>query len=69
MIWQNRFGDINNYIIIEGMISPNPPNGSYINASLYRKNTWIKKKQNLIFKTNNANSRLFGELAERGCLA
>ena len=27
-----------------------------------------QKKKSLIFKTNNANSRLFGEL-ERGCLA
>ncbi len=24
------------------------------------KNTWIKKKKSLIFKTKNANSRLFG---------
>ena len=38
------------------------PSGGYINALLYRKNTWIKKKKSLIFKTNNANSRLFGEL-------
>ena len=29
---------------------------------------WYRKKKSLIFKTNNANSRLFGQL-ERGCLA
>ncbi len=28
----------------------------------------VKKEKSVIFKTNNANSRLFGEL-ERGCLA
>ena len=33
------FGKIS--IIVEGKISPNPPGGGYINALLYRKNTWI----------------------------
>ncbi len=44
----------------------------HLNAVLYRKNTWIEKKEKLdailIFKTSNANFHLFGEL-ERGCLA
>ena len=32
-------------ITIEGTISPIPQRGGYINALLYRKNTWIKKKE------------------------
>ena len=58
------FGEIlpEGNIIIEGKISPNPPSGGYINAFIYRKNTWNKKKEMFIFKTNNANSRRFGEL-------
>ena len=53
--------DITGNIVIEGKISSNPPSEGYINALLYRKNTWIKKKS-LIFKTNNANSHHFGDL-------
>ena len=55
-------------IIVKGKISSNPPSEGYIKALLYRRNTWIKKTKSLIFKTNNANSRHFGDLW-RGCLA
>ena len=52
-------------IIIEGKISPNPPNDGYRNALLYRKNTWIKKK--FVLQNKQSKFRLFGEL-ERRCL-
>ncbi len=66
----------NDDIIIEGKVSPNPPSGGYINAfycteKMREKTPKIKKEKLdaiLIFKTKNANSRLFGEL-ERGCFA
>ncbi len=32
-------------IIVEGKLSPNLPSEGYINALLYRKNTWMKKRE------------------------